>query len=332
MKILLSGIWPRVTLVVASLLLFLASVKNHGRLVRLKRQLAGHWQVSLACDNHPWVEALWQRDRMSYWSIALGLAALGLVYTVLARRAPPPGSTDSRAQCRVAVARVSRRRETCGRPRAWARTARRAGRTPCASRARSPAPLLAVLSGNSISRNLEQLPKFVSHDRVRARNQFGKHPGPGRAGHEAPEREAAQTRAHGPSGDRFREPPPMAAMKWPHVAPCINPAPGCGDPGMDGYGRSSGDADPKAHGRATAPGRCPLHHATATAAASRSRRPCSDCSTWIVLETYSAAVAPARCITPRHVPDHWALQVGASKSPSTNRDSRQMSVSNYLCA
>jgi hypothetical protein len=86
MKLLLSGIWLRVALVAGSLLLFLAAAKNHGRHIRLERQLAGHWEVSFARDNHPWVEALWQRDRMIYWSIAIALAVLGLVYAVLARR------------------------------------------------------------------------------------------------------------------------------------------------------------------------------------------------------------------------------------------------------
>jgi hypothetical protein len=84
MKILLS--WPRAALVAGSLLLFLAAAKNHGRSVRLERQLAGHWEVSFARDNHPWVEALWQRDRVVYWSIAIILAVLGLVHAVLARR------------------------------------------------------------------------------------------------------------------------------------------------------------------------------------------------------------------------------------------------------
>ena len=84
MKILLS--WPRVALVAGSLLLFLAAAKNHGRGVRLERQLAGYWEVSFGRANPPWVEALWQRDRMVYWSIAISLAVLGLVYAVLARR------------------------------------------------------------------------------------------------------------------------------------------------------------------------------------------------------------------------------------------------------
>jgi hypothetical protein len=96
MKILLSGTWLRVALVAGSLLLFLVAAKNHGRHIRLERQLAGHWEISFARDNHPWVEALWQRDRVVYWSIALGLAVLGLVYAVLARRSqwpmPPRGA------------------------------------------------------------------------------------------------------------------------------------------------------------------------------------------------------------------------------------------------
>ena len=84
MKILLS--WPRVALVAGSLLLFLVAAKNHGRSVRLERQLAGYWEVSFGRANPPWVEALWQRDRMVYWSIAIALSVLGLAYAVLARR------------------------------------------------------------------------------------------------------------------------------------------------------------------------------------------------------------------------------------------------------
>jgi hypothetical protein len=86
MRILLSGIWLRVALVAASLLLFLVAAKNHGRHIRLERQLAGHWEVSFVRANPPWVEALWQRDRVVYWSIAIALALFGLVYAVLARR------------------------------------------------------------------------------------------------------------------------------------------------------------------------------------------------------------------------------------------------------
>lgn len=90
MRLLLAGIWSRVALVAGSLLLFLTMAKNHGRHIRLERQLAGHWEVSFARDNHPWVEALWQRDRVMYWSIAVALAVLGLVYVVLARRSHWP--------------------------------------------------------------------------------------------------------------------------------------------------------------------------------------------------------------------------------------------------
>lgn len=57
--------------------LLLVAAKAHGREVRLHRELHGHWQVDFAAQNHPWVEALWRRDRIRFWTTA-GLAAAAL--------------------------------------------------------------------------------------------------------------------------------------------------------------------------------------------------------------------------------------------------------------
>ncbi|HEX2021959.1 MAG TPA: hypothetical protein VHH36_04555 [Candidatus Thermoplasmatota archaeon] len=58
--------------------LLLASAKAHGRQIRLEREREGHVEVQFGGDNHPWVEALWRRDRVRYWTAAplLALAAL----------------------------------------------------------------------------------------------------------------------------------------------------------------------------------------------------------------------------------------------------------------
>ncbi len=58
--------------------------KSHGRQVRLEREHAGHLQVDYMAENHPFVEALWERDARTYWRAAqlavpiLSVALLGL--------------------------------------------------------------------------------------------------------------------------------------------------------------------------------------------------------------------------------------------------------------
>lgn len=81
-----AGIWWNIALVGASVLSFLAAAKAHGRQIRLERELAGYWDVSFGQAAAPWVEALWRRERMLLWSIAIAAAALGLMYVLLARR------------------------------------------------------------------------------------------------------------------------------------------------------------------------------------------------------------------------------------------------------
>lgn len=57
------------TLVLASATMLVAA-KAHGRQVRLERELAGHNEVVFGGANAPFVEALWRRDRVRFWSVA----------------------------------------------------------------------------------------------------------------------------------------------------------------------------------------------------------------------------------------------------------------------
>ena len=71
---------------VGSVAAFLVASKAHGRQLRLERELAGHWHVTFGAPNHPFVEALWQRERTIYWSIAAALILAAITYLVLAPR------------------------------------------------------------------------------------------------------------------------------------------------------------------------------------------------------------------------------------------------------
>jgi hypothetical protein len=71
----------RAIVLVLSVVTFLVAAKSHGRQVRLERERAGHTRVVFGGDNPPFVEALWKRDRIRYWSAAAiaFAAALALV-------------------------------------------------------------------------------------------------------------------------------------------------------------------------------------------------------------------------------------------------------------
>ncbi len=60
-------------------LFFFVSAKTHGRQVRLERELVGIDNVDFRREtqNHPWVEELWRKDRVHYWTRA------GLVFVLL---------------------------------------------------------------------------------------------------------------------------------------------------------------------------------------------------------------------------------------------------------
>jgi len=80
---------------VLSVATFLVAAKTHGRQVRLERERAGYMQVVFGGSNPEFVEALWKRDRIRFWSTAAGvlvlLAALRLAGTSLALARPLGG-------------------------------------------------------------------------------------------------------------------------------------------------------------------------------------------------------------------------------------------------
>jgi hypothetical protein len=70
------GVLPlRAVVLVLSVVTFLLAAKSHGRQVRLERERAGYTHVVFGGVNPPYVEALWRRDRIRFWSTA-GIAFL----------------------------------------------------------------------------------------------------------------------------------------------------------------------------------------------------------------------------------------------------------------
>jgi hypothetical protein len=66
-------------LVLSGAALFLLAAKSHGRELRLEREAAGFSRIVFgAPDNPAFVEALWQRERMYFWTVS-ALLALGAV-------------------------------------------------------------------------------------------------------------------------------------------------------------------------------------------------------------------------------------------------------------
>jgi uncharacterized membrane protein (DUF485 family) len=66
-----SGVLSANTVVlVLSVATFLVAAKTHGRQVRLERERAGYTQVVFGGSNPEFVEALWKRDRIRFWSTA----------------------------------------------------------------------------------------------------------------------------------------------------------------------------------------------------------------------------------------------------------------------
>lgn len=56
----------------------LLAAKAHGRQIRLEREREGYHSVEFGGTNLPFVEALWRRDRIRYWSVVPPVAiALG---------------------------------------------------------------------------------------------------------------------------------------------------------------------------------------------------------------------------------------------------------------
>lgn len=72
----------RAIVLVLSVVTFLVAAKTHGRQVRLERERAGHTQVVFGGENPPFVEALWKRDRIRFWSTAAIAFALALAWVL----------------------------------------------------------------------------------------------------------------------------------------------------------------------------------------------------------------------------------------------------------
>lgn len=65
-------------LVITSIVAFLLAAKAHGREIRLVREAAGHHSVVFGRSNGPFVDALWDRERLVFWVIA------GVVFVAVA--------------------------------------------------------------------------------------------------------------------------------------------------------------------------------------------------------------------------------------------------------
>jgi hypothetical protein len=65
---------------------FLAAAKTHGRQIRLERELVGYWHVTFGAQNPPFVEALWRRERLLFWTIAVIVALATVGFRLLAPR------------------------------------------------------------------------------------------------------------------------------------------------------------------------------------------------------------------------------------------------------
>lgn len=67
-----------VAVAILTLPLLLVAAKAHGRQVRLERERAGYHDVVFGGENAPFVEALWRRDRVAFWTAApLAMVTLG---------------------------------------------------------------------------------------------------------------------------------------------------------------------------------------------------------------------------------------------------------------
>src|SRR5438045_8903489 len=62
---------------------FLVAAKAHGRQLRIERELAGYWEVSFRARNPAFVEALWRRERIVYWSLAAVAAIASIALRLL---------------------------------------------------------------------------------------------------------------------------------------------------------------------------------------------------------------------------------------------------------
>jgi hypothetical protein len=72
--------------IAGSIATYLLAAKAHGHQIRLERELAGYFEVVFGGNNPPFVEALWARERVIYWSITASLAVLAAAYAFAASK------------------------------------------------------------------------------------------------------------------------------------------------------------------------------------------------------------------------------------------------------
>ncbi len=70
-------------LLIASIALFFAAAKAHGRQLRLEREFEGHYSVEFGGKNHPWVEALWRAERFRFWILVAAFEIPALVLSFM---------------------------------------------------------------------------------------------------------------------------------------------------------------------------------------------------------------------------------------------------------
>jgi hypothetical protein len=80
----------RAIVLVLSVVTFLVAAKAHGRQVRLERERAGHTQIVFGGENPPFVEALWKRDRIRYWTVAAIVFAVAALLVLVASSSGVP--------------------------------------------------------------------------------------------------------------------------------------------------------------------------------------------------------------------------------------------------
>src|SRR5687767_7814613 len=81
---------------IASALLFLAAAKTHGRQLRLEREQRGYRDVRFGTGtNPPWVEALWRRDRIRFWTTTGLLMLTATLLTIGPALLPRSGALEA---------------------------------------------------------------------------------------------------------------------------------------------------------------------------------------------------------------------------------------------